>query len=188
MAAYAARYPASARPVDEMTAALTGGPRTPARPAAAAAAAGTSGADGGGRPVAVITRPAGPGRDDQDDDEDDYSDEEENVLDEYLQTDDPTPGLEAGIDDPIEPEDTDEPFEFDGPEAVTPDEARTLFAGHLAKLRADGKTELAARDFRPIMRPGMGRAWIHARLNEYVDRGDLLHDPDTRTYQFPKAA
>jgi hypothetical protein len=187
MAAYAARYPASARPVDEMTAALTGGPRTPVRPAAAAA--GTSGADGGSRAVAVITGPAGPGRDDQDDDEDDYSDDvEENVLDEYLQTDDPTPGLEAGIDDPIEPADDDEPFEFDGPEAVTPDEARTLFAGHLAQLRADGKTELAARDFRPIMRPGMGRAWIHARLNEYVDRGDLLHDPDTRTYQFPKAA
>jgi hypothetical protein len=182
MAAYAAQYPASLRPVDEMTAALTGGPRTPARPATAAPAAGAA----SGRPVAVLTRPAAPG--DQDDEDDYDTDEDENVLDEYLQTDDPTPELKAGIDDPIEINDTDEPFEFDGADPVTPDEARELFAEHLARLRADGKTELAARDFRSIMRPGMGRAWIHARLNEYVDRGELSHDPDARTYQFPKAA
>jgi hypothetical protein len=33
----------------------------------------------------------------------------------------------------------------------------------------------------------MLRAWMHARLNECVERGELLHDPDARTYQFPKA-
>jgi hypothetical protein len=189
MAAYAAQYPADARPVDELTAVITGGPRTPARPAVTVPAAGTA----SGRPVAVLTRPSPPDLEDQDNDEDDDdydTDEEENVLDEYLQTDDPTPALQGGIDDPIEIDDTDEPFEFDDADSVTvtPDEARALFGEHLTRLRANGKTELAARDFRPIMRPGMGRAWIHARLNEYVDRGELFHDPDARTYQFPKAA
>ena len=176
IAAYAARYPASARPVDEITAELLGGQPAPARPAG----------DSPVRPAVTLTSPrhARPWDDDTDSD----TETDENVLDEYLATEDPTPGLDAGPDDEIGPQPGDEPFEFDAPDPVDPAEARELFAGHLAQLRAQGRTGLAARDFRPIMRPGMGRAWIHARLAEYVDRGDLIHDEETRTYDFPQAA
>lgn len=184
MAEHAAQYPAAARPVDEMTAAITGGLRTPARPAA-----GTATAAGGGpaRPVAVLTRPADDDGDKGLDDSDYYDEEDaEEMLSEYLHTDDPTPGLEAGIDDEIADDEDDQQFEFDLDDAVTPDEARSLFAEHLEQMRNTGKTEFSAKDFRPIMRPGMGRAWIQARLKERVEAGELLHDPDLRTYTFPR--
>jgi hypothetical protein len=177
MAAYAAQWPASARPVDNLTATLITPRATPARQDAAS---------GQARPVAVITRPAdSPGAQDQDETEDE---ETENVCSEYLTTEDPTPGLEAGIDDPIEAQDDDAPFEFDQPDPLPPDKAREVFAAHLAKLRQEGRTALAPRDFRPIMRPGMGRAWIQARLKEAVESGQLEHDRDEGTYQFPAAA
>jgi hypothetical protein len=112
---------------------------------------------------------------------------DQNVLAEYLTDEDPSPELQVDpehIDDPIGPEDGDEPFEFDAPEPLEPAAARAAFDDYLRRLREDGKTELAARDFRPIMRPGMGRAWVQARLKEAVDRGELAHDPDARTYTF----
>jgi len=178
MAAYAAQYPASARPVDDLTAAIVTVRATPT---------GKHAASGPARPLAVITRPASTGADDQDQDETD-EEESENVCAEYLTTDDPTPELQAGIDDPIEAAADDQPFEFEQAAPLPPDQAREVFAEHLAQLRAQGRSVLAARDFRPIMRPGMGRAWIHARLNEAVERGDLEHDKDQGIYQFPAAA
>lgn len=188
MAEYAAQFPASARPVDEMTAALTGGPHTPAKPGAGFAAAVAAETGSQSRPVAVITRPADDDRDEDPDDEDSFYDEEDDddMLDQYVHTDDPTPGLDADIDDEITEGPGEADFEFDQAEPVTPDEARVLFTEHLQQMREQGKTEFSARDFRSIMKPGMGRAWIHARLRELVEAGDLLHDPDARTYTFPQ--
>jgi hypothetical protein len=179
MAAHAAQYPAAARPVDDLTATIVTVHATPSGKHHAAT--------GPARPVAVITRPASPGAEDQDQDETD-EEEREDVCAEYLTTEDPTPELQADIDDPIEAKPDDEPFDFERADSLPPDKAREVFADHLAQLRAQGRTALAARDFRPIMRPGMGRAWIHARLNEAVDRGDLEHDKDQGIYQFPAAA
>jgi hypothetical protein len=187
MAEHAQLYPASARPVDEITAAITGGPRTTA---GGVTTAGTGWTAPASRPVAALTR-AADDRDDQDDDNTYQDDEDEHVLDDYLTTDDPTPELEVDPEFPdsqVDPQDGDEPFEFDTGDPVDPAEARALFFAHLKKLRDSGRTELAARDLRSIMRPGMGRAWMHARLNELVARGELTHDPETRTYQFPNAA
>lgn len=178
MAAYAAQYPAWARPVDDLTATVTG------RATPASHPADSDPADA--RPVAVLTRPADPGEDQDVDDE--TGEETENVLAEYLTTEDPTPELTAGIDDPIGPEDGDQPFEFDQLPELPPDQARQVFAAHLAQLREQGCTVLQAKDFRPIMRKGMLRAWIHARLNEAVDRGELIHDEEEKTYYFPAAA
>jgi hypothetical protein len=180
MAAYAAQYPASARPVDEITAILIGGQPAPARPAGGAHA----------RPVAVLTRPASSLASQEDTDT--YDEEEEtepSVLDEYLTTEDPNPGLETGLRDPlnddIEGQPDDEPFEFDTAEPIDdPAEARAIFAKFLDDLRAAGKTDIAAKDFAPLYRPGMGRAWIHARLSELVGEGQLTHDREHRTYQF----
>jgi hypothetical protein len=186
MAAHAANYPASARPVDDLTAAIVAAPATRSEPVTGLVYEKPSLA----RPTAVITR-AAPATQDQDDDgieNDDSTEEAEDVITEYLRTDDPTPELEADIDDPIEEQPSDQAFEFDGPEPLPPAQARDVFAAHLAGLREQGKTVLAARDFRPIMRPGMGRAWIHARLNEAVDRGELAHNRDEGTYEFRAAA
>jgi hypothetical protein len=175
MAAYAAQFPASARPVDELTAQLIGGqPGGAGRHRADAIPA---------RAVAVLTRPAHRDQDGEPDTEED-SEMDENVRDEYLTTDDPTPDLEAGPDDPIEDNPDDEPFEFDLADPPDPATARAAFTEHLRKLREDGKTELATRDFQPIMRRGMSRTWVQARLKEAVERGDLEHDPDNRTYTF----
>jgi hypothetical protein len=187
MAAYAAQYPAAARPVDPLTAALTG------TPASTVTASATPAGPHFTRPVTVLTRPRPDDEDhdqDQDPETDDYDDDEEetDVYTEYLKTEDPTPELTASIDDPIEPGPDDQPFEFDTEDPIDPATARQIFTDHLAQLRADGKTVLAAKDFRPIIRPGMGRAWIHDRLNEAVERGDLVHDRDEATYQFPQAA
>jgi hypothetical protein len=175
MAAYAAQYPASARPVDELTAELIGGQPAARRPADTAPA----------RPAVTLTRPAS--QDDDPDELEEDTEQEPNVMDEYVTTEDPNPDLEAGIDDEIGPDPEDEPFEFDAPPPLEPTQARAVFSNHLKQLRAGGKTVIAARDFRDIMRPGMGRAWIHARLNEAVERSELIHDEDAHEYQFPAA-
>lgn len=187
MSAYAAQYPADQRPVDELTAVITGGPRIPAQPGAAAAAA-QAGGRAQTRPVAVLTRADDDDRDEDLDDDEDWDDEEddENVIDEYLTTEDPTPGLQADIDDEYNDDENDQPVEFDLGDPVDPAQARVIYAEHLQALRDSGKTELAPRDFRPIMRPGMGRAWIQARLRESVENEELIHDPDRRVYTFPR--
>ena len=175
MAEYAAQYPASARPVDEITAELIGG-----QPAAAPRPAG-----GPARPVAVLTRPA-PGEDqDVDDliDTEEDSEMDQNVIDEYLTVDDPSPEIEAGMDDEIE-DDDEEPWEFELPDPVDPATARRMFDEFMRRMREAGKTELRAKDFQPLWRPGMDRAWTHARLKEAVARGELEHDPDAHTYTF----
>jgi hypothetical protein len=175
MAAYAAQWPAEARPVDELTAQLIGGQPTGTGRHHRADVIPT-------RPVAVLTRLAP--QDDEPLDTEEDTEMDHDVLDEYLTDDDPNPGLQAGPDDPIEPDPDDEAFEFDAPEPLDPAAARATFDGYLRELREAGTTELATRDFRPIMRPGMGRAWIQARLKESVERGELDHDPDNRTYTF----
>jgi hypothetical protein len=172
MTAHAALYPASARPVDEITAAITGGPRIPAAPPGAA------GATAHARPVTTLTG----GRDQEN---------EENPMDEHLRTEDPDPGVTADINDPIEGDPDDQAFEFSLDDKPTPAEARAIFADFLDGLRRQGVTEMAPRDFAPIMQPGMLRAWIQARLKELVTQGQLTHDEETGTYRFtspPKAA
>jgi hypothetical protein len=179
MAEYAAQWPASAKPVDELTAVLIGG-----QPAAAPRPA-----DGPARPVAVLTRPAPD--DDQDDDPSDTEEDSEmdqNVLDEYLTVDDPSPEIEADMDDEIGPDDDEETWEFDLPDPVDPATARRMFEEFMRRMREAGKTELRAGDFKPLWRPGMERAWTHARLKEAVARGELEHDPAAHTYTFREAA
>jgi hypothetical protein len=175
MTAHAAAYPASARPVDPITAQIVGA--SPAAPAPARPPAAL------GRPSVVLSGPrpdTRPGAGDQADDDlsdnddldpdDDLHDAEDaEVCAEYLTTDDPTPELTAGIDDPIEVQDDDEPFDFEHAEPVTPEAAREMFAAQLAAWQAEGRTEFAPRDFPFIGRPGMRRAWVQARLREALD-------------------
>jgi hypothetical protein len=162
ISAHAAQYPAAARPVDPITAEIVGANPPPASPGITPPA----------RPVAVLTNAPHGDAEDQDDDnpEDDLHDAEDaEVRDEYLTTENPTPELAAGIDDPIEVQDDDEEFEFAQAEPVTPEAAREIFAAQLAEWQAEGRTSFAPKDFPFIGRPGMGRAWIQARLREALD-------------------
>jgi hypothetical protein len=182
MAAYAAQYPSSARPVDELTAMITGGPTT-----AAPRQPGTDPA----RPSVVLASPrhAAPARDDTREEN-----EEIPVTSEYYETEDPDPAVTGTISDHIRDDEAqallegdpdDEPFEFDEADKPTPAEARAIFDRYLADLRAsDPGRPLQPKDFREIMRPGMMRGWIQARLAERVQAGELTHDPDAGTYRF----
>jgi hypothetical protein len=150
---HAARYPASARPADIVTATLAGS----------------------GGAVLPVTAAAGTGDGGQDDDG------EPDVLTEYVTTEDPSPEIQAGIDDPIEPEPSDGPFEFETAAKMSPQDARAEFARQLGTWQAEGRAEFAPRDLRPLMgRTGMGRGWIQARLKEEAeaDYGRIERDGD----------
>lgn len=160
IAAHAAQYPAAARPVDDLTAAVVGRADLPPAPAP-------------GRELATLTRPPAPATRDDYDDETDDDMEDADVCAEYLATPDPDPGLTADIDDPIEVQADDEPFDFVPPVRMEPEAARAELADELAAWVADGREMFAPRDLRAVMdRTGMGRAWIQARLREALD------DPD----------
>jgi hypothetical protein len=178
MAEYAAQFPAQARPVDALTAALVGGNPSPASVSPAAPA----------RPVTVLT--AAPVADDDGQADDDETENEANVCDEYLTIEDPSPDLVAGIDDPIEMHPDDEPFEFERPAKMTPEAARAAFAEQLDAWRAEGRTTFAPRDLRPLMeRTGMSRAWVQARLREAVEASDgpIERDDDGGIYRLRAA-
>jgi hypothetical protein len=184
MAAYAAQYPASARPVDEITAILIGGQPAPARHAADNHPA---------RPSVVLTtiRHAAPGDDTPDDES------EDTVTSKYLETEDPDPTVTALIrgdatdeqlDALLDGDADDQEFKFTGPKP-TPAEARQIFAEFLDGLREENPGRvLQTKDFRPIFQAGMLRQWVQARLRELVEEGVLTHDEETQTYQFTEPA
>jgi hypothetical protein len=196
MAAHAAEWPASMRPVDPITAqicaapAVSSGPRTGImadRPAAGPAPA---------RPVVTLAaRPADDGQD-----QDQAPDDEDGIGDpvgEYLGTDpdDPSPDITAAaaaLDDQgqaaaLEASPDDEAFEFDTGQKMTPEEARGVFAAQLATWRAEHRDSFAPRDFGTVMaKTGMGRAWVQARLREAIEADDpaLVRDDNERCYRF----
>jgi hypothetical protein len=175
MEAHAAAFPAAARPVDPITAKVTGLPGAAPSPASPAAPA---------RPVAVLTdaAPARPGAvtaGELDDDED-QDDEAAALVASYLRTEDPNPDLPyVDGDDPIEVQPDDEPFEFEQPaDKLSPEAARAVLADQLAAWRVQGTDTFAPKDLRPVMaRTGMRRGWIQARLRE------LLDDPESGVWR-----
>jgi hypothetical protein len=173
MTAHAAAYPASARPVDSITAQICGG-----TPALASAPGGPV------RGTVTLTRPS-----DTEDQADTDDLEDSDVCAEYLTTDDPSPDITAEPVDPdatIEPGADDEPFDFDQPEKMTPDAARAAFADQLAAWAAEGRETFAPRDFRPLMElTGMSRAWVQARLKEAceADGSPIERDDSAGVYR-----
>jgi hypothetical protein len=162
MQAHASAFPAAARPVDPITAQVTGQPGAAPSPASVPA-----------RPAVVLSS-AAPGAEDQDDDDqDDDTDEinREELMSAYLRTEDPNPDLpDVDPDDPIEVHPGDVPFEFEPGEKLSPAEARDVLAAQLAEWQRAGLGKFSPRDLRPVMeRTGMGRAWIQARLREALD-------------------
>lgn len=190
MLAHASAYPASARPVDEITAQICGS--TSGAPAGAATAVldrprVTITPPRPDRPTgAIAARPDGPDvNEDQDQEEEDRPrDDPGDPVGELLDgVEDPSPDITASVtaadlDRPIEPDPDAERWAFaDAGEKMTPDEARTALNRLLADWRASGLESFAPRDLRPLMAAtGMGRAWIQARLREMVEAGSLTRD------------
>jgi hypothetical protein len=201
MAAHAAAWPASMRPVDPITAKICGGPVVSSGPVIGMS---TDRPAEVARPVVTIARPelAAPVADDDHQDQDpdqDQADDEDSIGDpvsEYLAgLDDPSPDITAaavlaGPDAPIEGAPDDDPFEFEPGQKMDPAEARAVFADQLATWRDEGRESFAPRDFGPVMaKTGMGRAWVQARLKEAIeaDNPEIERDDTERCYRFALA-
>jgi hypothetical protein len=169
MAAHAAAYPITARPVDPITARIVGGPVAGTVKAAPAPA----------RPSVTLVTGNG-GQADNPGPEDDGPGD---PVGEYLTIDDPGPEISADITGPdaeIEAEPGDAEFEFaDAPEKMTPDQARAAFATQLAEWTAQGRETFAPRDLYPLMeQTGMSRAWIQARIKNACEADNPVIERD----------
>ena len=174
MTAHALAYPAAARPPDPITAQICGSATTTPAPAA------------GHRETVTLTRPDSVDADGLADDPDNG---EPSPITEYLTGEDPNPDITAEPVDPDAPitgDPDDEPFEFDQPERMTPEDARAAFADQLAAWAVEGRETFAPRDLRPLMElTGMKRGWVQGRLKEAceADNGPIERDDDAGTYR-----
>lgn len=158
MRAHAAAYPATARPLDPVTArVLQAGPGGWANPDA---------------PAAVPAAPA------LDDGQEDETEEDVNVTEEYLNTPDPDPTTTAHLDDDLN--DAPGEWSFDGGK-MSPEQAQVVLRSTIESLRG---REFRPRDLGDVLkRTGRGRTWIQNHLRTMVEAGELRHDEATGTYE-----
>ncbi|MBN6051319.1 hypothetical protein JYK22_05185, partial [Nonomuraea sp. RK-328] len=165
MRAHAEQWPAAAKPVDATTAAL-------------------SRLHDGGQASAA---PAGLLESDVEDDDDE---EVRSVASEYLETDDPDPDVQAGLDDEIEdlPE-GDPPLTFAGPEQkMTPEERGAALMKHLQELWDGGARDFSSGDLKPLWETtDMSRSWVQKTLKRLVEAGALGgYDEEAQRYLMPE--
>jgi hypothetical protein len=113
-------------------------------------------------------------RDDQDAQDDDEAFNPETAI----ETPDPDPSLTAGLDDEIEDEEDDEPFQFAKPEPkMSPEQARALVLGQLAAWIDEGREDFTTRDLRPIWeKAGMTRQWAQGFLGKLRNDGVIGYE------------
>lgn len=161
MRAHAAEWPASAKRVDETTAAL-------------------SRLHGGGQAVAA---PASALERDTDEDDDEVT----NVASEYLQTDDPDPEVTADIDDEIDdlPE-GDPPLEFAPPaQSMTPEQRGAALMARLHELYDGGARDVGTGDFKTLWETtDISRAWFQKQMKKLSEAGVLgPYDDERQRYE-----
>ncbi|GHE28697.1 hypothetical protein GCM10017673_33990 [Streptosporangium violaceochromogenes] len=170
MREHAAAWPASAKPVDEGTAALS---RLPGGAQALAA------------PAAALERPELVAAAEDDEEAEDHSD----VVEEYQTLDDPDPAVQAGPDDDIPDLDQgDPPWEFAPPGVrMSPAERGAALIAHLQGLWDAGSRDFATRDLRPLWEStDMSRQWAQKQLRRLVDEaGALGYDEDAQRFLMP---
>lgn len=189
MAAHAARFPASSRALDPLTARLLADAevaRNKTRPATPIRAVPAAAADGDDEPEedevedeleAVRAVPAVAAADDNggDPDGDELEENPEAIRAEYLTEPDPDPGVMAGIDDPIEPPGDGDPFgtlEFPPGGRLDPAQARARFRALLAEWIDEGRQEFSTSDLYGLLSEvGMSRSWLHKQINLAVSGG-----------------
>ncbi|MGI8333516.1 DNA translocase FtsK [Actinomadura scrupuli] len=110
----------------------------------------------------------------------------EEELSEYLKTEDPDPTLQAGLDDDIEDDPEDEPFEFARPEPggkMSPEQARAVLLAQLEEWRAAGRTRFATRDMKPVwQQTGLSRAWAQKQLAKLIEDRALGYDDKAQEF------
>ncbi|MDF5759121.1 hypothetical protein [Spongiactinospora sp. TRM90649] len=180
MRAHAAAHPAAAKTVDTTTAwlsRLTGGPGALGAPAAPAALD----APRHDRPDNAT------GHDHRDESEEDM----QNVTGEYLSTDDPDPGVRAGIDDEIP--DIDDggppPITFTGPpRQMTNEERGAVLMARLHQIYDAGGREVGTGDFKDLWEStDISRAWFQKQMKRLSAAGIIgPYDDDRQRYPLPQ--
>ena len=204
MKAHAAQFPASARPLDQLTARLLAdaaavrakrASATALRPVAALPAEDQDEDEDGpaARRRAGAEFGAADGQDDgaelaADDEDQEDEDNPETVRAEYLTERDPDPELAAAIDDPIETPADDDAFgalEFPPGEKWDPVQARARFRAQLAEWLDEGRQEFATADLYDLLTTvGLGRAWLHKQINAAIDDGLIAPVVDAEKGRF----
>lgn len=109
-----------------------------------------------------------------------------------LDTEDPDPTLEAGIDDPITDDPDGEVWEFTRPAPKTTEAARQAIVDQLCAWFDEGRESFATADLSPIWSgAGMTRQWAQSRLKALRGLGVLGYDDDTQRHTLlrrPEAA
>ncbi|MGW4641785.1 hypothetical protein ACWEN6_24925 [Sphaerisporangium sp. NPDC004334] len=166
MRAHAAQWPAAAKQIDPGTAELSRLTRTPHDAAAP-------------QDAPLDEQAAG------DDDE-----EVRNVASEYLNTDDPDPTVQAGLDDEIpDLNEGEPPLTFTGPaQRMTPEERGAALMHHLQVLWGVGARDFSSGDLKPLWETtDMSRSWVQKQLKRLVEAGILGgYDDETQRYLMPK--
>lgn len=178
MRAHALKYPATERPLDEVTVRAAGKVYAGRTPAALLVAQAEE-----DEPADIV--PAGLLADDVEPSDD----EEVDPISEYQQTPDPDPTVTVDEEAEIDVPDDDEGFTFNpSAEKMAPGEAFTELLAQLAAWADEGREEFAPKDLRPLMdRTGYGRAWIQKQLKRLVEDDDVLDHGDPGTYVILKA-
>lgn len=177
MREHALKYPASARPLDEVTIRAAGKVYAGRMPAAVLVAQAEE-----DEPADIVPAGLVDGGEESDD-------EEVDPISEYQQTPDPDPSVTVDEDAEVEVPDDDEGFTFNTPAAkMAPSEAFAELLAQLAAWAEDGREDFAPKDLRPLMdRTGYGRAWIQKQLKRLVEDDDVLDHGEVGTYVILKA-
>jgi hypothetical protein len=114
-------------------------------------------------------------------------DEEERPVGDKVKTEDPSPELEANIDDPIEAADNTRFPARKGPK-MEAGEARGVLLGQLAAWAREGREDFATKDLRLVKeKTGLSRAWFIGQLNILADEGVIERDDERRCYRIIRA-
>ncbi len=141
----------------------------------------------------IATAPNGaPARDDDEGQADDEDGLDGWRAEDDIETEDPDPSLEAGIDDAIADDPDGEVWEFTRPTPSTTEAARQALVDQLCAWFDEGRESFATADLSPIWSgAGMTRQWAQSRLKALRGLGVLGYDDDTQRHTLlrrPEAA
>ncbi|TMR95597.1 hypothetical protein [Nonomuraea basaltis] len=113
-----------------------------------------------------------------------------NVSSEYLNTDDPDPDVQGGIDDEIDDlPDGEPPLEFAPPaQSMTAEERGAALMKRLQELWDDGARDFSSGDLKPLWETtDMSRSWVQKTLKRLVQAGIMGgYDDEAQRYLMPE--
>lgn len=121
-------------------------------------------------------------------DESEDQDGQGSAVAEYVKTEDPSPELQAGIDDPIEASDKAK-FPPRPGVKMGPEQARGVLLEQLAAWAREGREEFAAKDLKAVKeRTGYtSRGWANDQLTLLIEDGVIARDDERRCYRILRA-